>query len=97
MILKEKCNQLKMQLLFWWRAKRSVESGVATRTQKAQFYALLRYLNLRHDESKAYAFLPSGGGGEGTAYERGGDVHRKFWIKPLKETYLGVAQAFFDP
>ena len=30
-------------------------------------------------------------------YERGGDARRKFWIKPLKETDLGVAQAFFDP
>ena len=26
-----------------------------------------------------------------------GDAPRKFWIKPLKETDLGVAQAFFDP
>ena len=32
-----------------------------------------------------------------SAYERGGDARRKFWIKPLKETHLGVAQAFFDP
>ena len=30
-------------------------------------------------------------------YERVGDARRKFWIKPLKETDLGVAQAFFDP
>ena len=29
--------------------------------------------------------------------ERGGDTRRKFWIKPLKETDPGVAQAFFDP
>ena len=29
-----------------------------------------------------------GGGGEG---------RQKFWIKPLKETNLGVAQPFFDP
>ena len=29
--------------------------------------------------------------------KRGGDDRRKFWIKPLKETDLGVAQAFFDP
>ena len=35
--------------------------------------------------------------GENSAYERGGDARRKFWIKPLKETDLGVAQAFFDP
>ena len=32
-----------------------------------------------------------------SAYERDGDARRKFWIKPLKETDLGVAQAFFDP
>ena len=36
-------------------------------------------------------------GGGDSAYERGGDARRKFWIKPLKETDLGVAQAFFDP
>ena len=28
---------------------------------------------------------------------KGGDTRRKFGIKPLKETDLGVAQAFFDP
>ena len=32
-----------------------------------------------------------------SAYERGGDARRKFWIKPLKKTDLGVAQAFFYP
>ena len=32
-----------------------------------------------------------------SAYERGGDARRKSYIKPLKETDLGVAQAFFDP
>ena len=37
------------------------------------------------------------GGGGDSAYERGGDPRRKFWIKPLKETDLGVARAFFDP
>ena len=37
-------------------------------------------------------------GGRGdSAYEGGTDARRKFWIKPLKETDLGVAQAFFDP
>ena len=30
-------------------------------------------------------------------YARGGDARLKFRIKPLKETDLGVAQAFFDP
>ena len=42
-----------------------------------------------------------GGGGRGVedsaAYERRGDALRKFWVKPLQETDLGVAQAFFDP
>ena len=35
--------------------------------------------------------------GGDSAYKRGGDACRKFWIKPLKETDLGMAQAFFDP
>ena len=32
-----------------------------------------------------------------SAYERGGDDRRKFWIKPRKDTDLSVAQAFFWP
>ena len=40
-------------------------------------------------------YLVHGPGGN-SAYERGGDARRKFWIKPLKETDLGVAQPFFD-
>ena len=36
-------------------------------------------------------------GGGDSAYERDGDARRKFGINPLKETDLGVAQAFFDP
>ena len=40
--------------------------------------------------------LPEGGGGS-SAYERGGDAPRKFWIKPLKETDRGVAQVFLTP
>ena len=38
-----------------------------------------------------------GGGGEDSAHERGGNARRTFWIKPLKETDLGLAQGFFDP
>ena len=30
-------------------------------------------------------------------YERSRNARGKFWIKPLKETNLGVAQPFFDP
>ena len=33
----------------------------------------------------------------GLPYESDGDARQKVWIKPLKETNLGVAQAFFDP
>ena len=36
-------------------------------------------------------------GGGDSAYEVGVDAVRKFWIKPLKETDLGVDQAFLDP
>ena len=36
-------------------------------------------------------------GGGDSAYKRGGDARWQFGIKPLKETDLGVAQAFFDP
>ena len=40
------------------------------------------------------AFIPVVGD---STYERGGDGRWKFWIKPLNETDLGVAKAFFDP
>ena len=43
-----------------------------------------------------YGLYKYGGWGD-SAYERGGDAHRKFWMEPLKETDLGGAQAFFDP
>ena len=33
----------------------------------------------------------------GLPYKRGGDARRKFWIKPLKETNVGVAKAFLTP
>ena len=39
----------------------------------------------------------AGSGGGDSAYERGGEARRKFWIKPLKDTDPGVAQAFLDP
>ena len=35
--------------------------------------------------------------GGGLPYETDGDARRKFWIRPLKETNLDVAQAFCDP
>ena len=44
-----------------------------------------------------YLVLHLGGGGGDFACERGGDARQKFWIKPLKETDLGGAQAFFEP
>ena len=33
----------------------------------------------------------------GDSHMKGEDARRKFSIKPLKETELGVAQPFFDP
>ena len=39
--------------------------------------------------------VPPEGGGDPD--KKGGDALRKFRIKPLKETNLGVTQAFFDP
>ena len=48
-------------------------------------------------ENKLKTWATDAGGGGDSAYERGGDARRKIWIKPLKETDLGVVQAFFDP
>ena len=52
-------------------------------------------LNVYQGTTNVKRTLPPGGGH--SAYERGADARRKFRIKPLKETDLGVAQAFFDP
>ena len=49
------------------------------------------------DGSLSINYGPYKYGGGDSAYERGGDAHRKFWIEPLKETDMGGAQAFFDP
>ena len=48
-------------------------------------------------EKKSLQWYTYTSGGGGLPYERDGDDRRKFWIKPLKETNLGVAQPFFDP
>ena len=48
------------------------------------------------DVSRCHAiciFLNRGG----LPYERVGDVRRKFWIKPVKETNLGVGQPLLTP
>ena len=47
--------------------------------------------------SYRYSSSESGEGGQGPPYEKAGDALRKIWIKPLKETKLGVARALFDP
>ena len=37
-------------------------------------------------------------GGGGTLQASSNEITRRtFWIKPLEETDLGMAQAFFDP
>ena len=53
---------------------------------------IIRY-NRRHETvvSPTNVIIPGGGD---SAYDKGGDARRKFLIKPLKETDLGVAQAF---
>ena len=51
-------------------------------------------LNVYQGTTNVKRTLPPGGH---SAYERGADARRKFRIKPLKETDLSVAQAFFDP
>ena len=72
---------------------RVVHSGLQTREAHASFVYILWCPQWPRQRDK---LGPRGGGGD-SAYERGGDARRKFWIKPLKETDLGVAQAFFDP
>ena len=52
--------------------------------------------NTTSDRERRNVMSP-GGAGWDSAYERGGDAFRKFCVKPLKETDLGVAQAFFYP
>ena len=61
------------------------------------FFSLYSAVCLRK-ETLQVSVLPEGSipGGD-SLYERGGDARRNFWIKPLKETDLGVAQAFFHP
>ena len=44
-----------------------------------------------------YILLSYPGGRGGLPYKRDGDARRKCLIKPLKETNLGVAQAYLTP
>ena len=63
----------------------------------ARFLRILIYSRLKINKKiNLYISFHFPGGGD-SAYERGEDARRKFWIKPLKETGLGVAQAFFWP
>ena len=55
-----------------------------------------RFLTIKWFKHAIRGHIRTPGGGGGSAYKRGGDACRKFWIKPLKETDLGMAQAFFD-
>ena len=57
---------------------------------------LWKHFYTSNERGRLLNLIPRGGGGD-SANEMGGDARRKFWIKPLKETDLGVAQAFFDP
>ena len=52
---------------------------------------------VKRNFAKKGVMVVIGAQGVDSTYERGEDARRKFWIKPLKETDLGVAHAFFDP
>ena len=56
----------------------------------------VRFTVISPQKDKSSLIDARGEGGD-SAYEGGTDARRKFWIKPLKETDLGVAQAFVDP
>ena len=56
----------------------------------------VRFTVISPQKDKSSLIDARGGGGD-SAYEGGTDARRKFWIKLLKETDLGVAQAFLDP
>ena len=60
---------------------------------------ILLLLKIKRMLPRPRSFLsPGGGGGGRTPHMKGvGMLVGKFWIKPLKETDLGVAQAFVDP
>ena len=58
---------------------------------------MLLWEGVLHNDTTVAAREIFPGRGGGSAHERGGDACRKFWSKPLKETNLGVAQAFFYP
>ena len=52
---------------------------------------------VKRNFAKKGVMVVIGAWGVDSTYERGGDARQKFWIKRLKETGLGVAQAFFEP
>ena len=61
-----------------------------------QNHFYIESLIARQRETQGKVQAVPGGGGD-SAYKRSGDARRKFWIKPLKDNDLGVAQAFFEP
>ena len=73
-------------------------SGSCQKICKLTVHQLLANCPLPNSQlTDVLQLLTPGGGWGDSAYEGGGDARRKVWIKPLKETDLGVAQAFFDP
>ena len=81
----------------WVRPYDMLRSAEATRrvSRRGHKWHLRYFARLGTDYNTAIE--TRGGRGGDSAYERDGDARRKFWIKALKETDLGVAQAFFDP
>ena len=58
---------------------------------------ILLLLKIKRMLPRPRSFLSPGGGGRTPHMKGVGMLVGKFWIKPLKETDLGVAQAFVDP
>ena len=74
-------------------ARRGVGCGKYKYSSYKSFRSLPTVVFIRSISNTArYCFAREGGD---SAYERDGNARRKFRIKPLKETDLGVAHAFF--
>ena len=75
----------------------SVDHRNCTRIDVDEFFKCRRDPSFKKWSRSLTEVLVYPRGGGDITYERGGDASRKFWIEALKDTDLGVAQAFFDP
>ena len=85
------------QLFRFLRARLLLQITRGTKTNYNIIEPVWPRTKRRVNHAFIWAVCDFGSQGVDSAYERGGDARRKFWIKPLKETDLGVAQAFLTP